>query len=152
METIRIATFEYFVYLMGRLFFLIIAVLLPLYYIHYSTTGDVIDFNVLTVALITFFCGLFDMIFLKSAKKPVCISFAETSCVIESRFLFWLSIRDFSYEDISFYFNRERKYLRIWKKTELFCFTPPLWGRQKRELIAERMIQKHVKERKEDSM
>ena len=150
METIRITTFNYFAFLIGHLVLLLIAVIMPLYYVHYSTTDDVIDFNVQTVAIITLCLGLFDLVILKNAGKPVSISFFETNCKIECRFFFWTSIQEFSYEEISFYFNRERKSLRIWKGTELFCITPPLWGGKKREIISERMIQKHVKMEKKD--
>jgi len=144
MEILRVSVVKYYALMLGYMILLPLAVVLPIFKIHYSTTGDVLDVNVYTVLLVAFFWAALDLFILKGAKKPICVQFSEDTLSIETRFVFRSNTEIVTYEKAIVSINQKRIVLTIRDGQGQYFFTSPLWGKRKREVLQQCLVQKEV--------
>lgn len=141
MDTIKVTKWRYLWTQMMFVFLLFIAIWFPLIFYKYGRSYFKESINTLHIFLCSFGLYLLDGVFLKRADMPTELVFYDSKVEIISRFFFWTSKKEFTYEDTII---TDGRVLSVHSGTAKVHFDPLLWPKTKRVKIIQAFQRHHV--------
>ena len=132
METYSISTMKYIRFVLRVIVLYMLAILLAGYYCYYKTGPEEKAPALFILLVIGVVISVIQLVFLRVAEVPQCVSFSDNEITIVSRFFFNKYMHHIPYSCIIVYYNQKGRLSSFRVGKESFNFDPLLWNKIQR--------------------
>ena len=144
MEAVRVTNAKYYWTQFLIVAMMFVAISVPVNYYKYAITYSDISINTFEIFLCSLGFYLIVFVLLKGAEMPTRIAFDNSKVIVETRFFFWVSVKEYLYERINVAISKNERVLSLHYDSTIVRFDPLLWQRKQRKRIIQAFQSHHV--------